>query len=416
MKLKQPDVLVAGAGPVGMLTALRLAREGLSVQVVEKAPGPSNHSYALALHPGTLELLDELGIAGPVLESALPVRTIGLYEGRDRKASLDLGALGGKFPYVAALEQGQLERQLVEALARAKVDILWSHRLAAFDQDVDGVDVRIDELSQRMTGYAFAHLEWMVERSRKDRVPFLVGADGHGSIVRLQSNASFGEVAPAEHFAVFEFHTKGKVDAEMRLVLEDDTSNVLWPLPGGVQRWSFQLTDVEVSKYSRDKDQLLVQHGVGGYPLLEREHLNELLKSRAPWFDPASVGEIRWRILVRFEKRIAARFGQGRVWMVGDAVHMTGPAGMQSMNIGMLEGAELSTRLAAAVRGGGLAELEPHHDRWHAQWRFLLGQENGLQPIGSPDTWAGQRAARLLPCLPASGDALRALAAQLKLG
>ena len=85
---KAPDVLVVGAGPVGLYSALVLARHKIPVTVVDKAWRPASRAYALALHGASLDLLEEVGLVGRVLEKARRVDTVGLYEGSDRKAEV----------------------------------------------------------------------------------------------------------------------------------------------------------------------------------------------------------------------------------------------------------------------------------------------------------------------------------------
>ena len=85
---KKPEVLVVGAGPVGLFTALSLARRGVPVQIVDKEWRTAAHAYALALHAGSLRLLKDLGLLDAVLEQAYPVRSIGLYDGAERRAEL----------------------------------------------------------------------------------------------------------------------------------------------------------------------------------------------------------------------------------------------------------------------------------------------------------------------------------------
>ncbi|KAF0092989.1 MAG: FAD-binding monooxygenase protein [Puniceicoccaceae bacterium 5H] len=415
MKLKGADVLVAGAGPVGMFMALRLAQEGLSVRVVESAAAPASHSYALALHPESLELLDQLGLAAPVLASATRVSRLMLHASGEHTAMIDLSQLDRRYPFLAIIQQDVLERHLVAALQDRHIEVLWNHRLARFQQDSDGVDVQVDRLSQYGTGYALAHLERMVQDTYDGRFGFLIGADGNHSLVRLQSRVDFPASSPSQHYAVFEFQSRCAPSDQAHLVLDDRTTNVLWPLPGGLQRWSWQLQEFEASVYSREKDHELVEIGSGRFPKFEHDLLLRLIRERAPWFEAGSVGYIRWSIAVRFEKRLASRFGQDRVWLVGDAAHLTLPAGIQSMNVGFREAEHLACLLTDAARRHQLEALEDYNKSFTDEWRQLQGLDAGLEAGPKTPPWIADLADRLLPSLPASGRDLRALAAQLGL-
>jgi 2-polyprenyl-6-methoxyphenol hydroxylase-like FAD-dependent oxidoreductase len=146
----------------------------------------------------------------------------------------------------------------------------------------------------------------------------------------------------------------------------------------------------------------------------ERE-VRPILAARAPWFDfdPDTFG---WSVEVRFERRLAGSFGRDRVWLAGDAAHLTGPAGMQSMNAGLREASELAAHLKAIVRDGANPDrLAAWGNDRLAEWRFLLGLAGGLQPGANAAPFATKNAARLLACLPATGQSLDALAAAMGL-
>jgi 2-polyprenyl-6-methoxyphenol hydroxylase-like FAD-dependent oxidoreductase len=158
-----------------------------------------------------------------------------------------------------------------------------------------------------------------------------------------------------------------------------------------------------------------IQIGAERYPQLSTDDLRRLLAERAPWFQ-SQVGSIRWRLVCRFERRLASSFGRERVWLAGDAAHMTGPVGIQSMNLGLQEGAHLA-ELAAGVlqQGQPLAAFQAYEQRWLPEWRLLLGVTPGLQAGPQASPWVAQHAADLVACLPASGPDLRTLAGTLGL-
>src|SRR5262245_51243195 len=126
----QTEVLVVGAGPVGMLTALLLAESGIAVKIIDRESRTAAHSYACALHPRTLTLLDQLGLAAKVLKSGRRIETVAFYEGESRRAEVKLSELSTDFPFVVVLPQSELE-ELFEGKRNQKrrIDVQWKHRL-----------------------------------------------------------------------------------------------------------------------------------------------------------------------------------------------------------------------------------------------------------------------------------------------
>lgn len=392
-----------------------LARKGVRTEIIDQADQRGHHSYALALHSKSLETLREFGLLGRVLEHSFAVRTMGLYDGKERRAEIDLTS-GGTTNGLAVLPQNQLERILEGELKEQGVNVHWRHRLAHVEPHEKGAAVTVNKLVMDGVGYAVAHTEYVVGRSDHFEVPFVIGADGHKSLVRRQLPIDFESFGEADHFAVFEFKTDFDFNNEVRVVLDEESTSVLWPLPGGHCRWSFQLPRYRIGDDDREKEDAGFEIvGPGRFPILTHAFLEKMLRNRAPWFG-GSIGELRWRIIVRFEHRLAASFGSNQVWLAGDSAHLTGPVGIQSMNIGLREAVDLGTTMHDVIRGEAAREsLNDYNKRWSAEWRFLLGAAGALKAGDKADPWVSGVADRLLPCLPASGDKLADLLAQLHL-
>lgn len=407
------QVLVAGAGPVGLYAALNLAKRGIRVEVIDEEWRGTTKSYALALHPQSLELFERLGLAEAVLDGARKVRTVGFYHGADRRAELDLGKLPCRFPFLAILPQSQVEELLIRTLAREGVLVQYNRRLAIIDPSADQVKVRVDTLGKDSLGYGVAHSETVIERSRDWEVPLLLAADGHDSVVRTQLGIEFDAVRPPEHFAVFEFSTEKELDDEVRVVFEKDTTSVLWPVGSHRYRWSFQLRDLTAPWDSRTKDRLLMSVGGGQFPHLEQAALRQLISERAPWFQ-ATIENVHWSIEVRFEHRLASAFGSGRVWLAGDAAHMAGPVAVQSMNVGFREVDQLCDLYGGVLAGNdcGRDFANYNADRL-VEWRNLLEPAADWIADQAPSPWVAEHAVQIVSSTPSSGSLMTELLSQV---
>jgi len=420
---QETEVLVVGAGPVGMFTALSLAERGVGVDLIDESWRTTARSYALALHSHSLELLDGVGLVDELMGDGHRIDAVAFYEGGERRAELSLADLPGGFPFLLVLPQDRLERALSRRLKEKGVPVHWNRRLAGFEQrstEGDGkVVAQVEELGKESVGYGVATSEWVVEQRARVVSKFLLGADGHRSAVRRLLGFDFEKVGGGgdEVFAVFEMEAEPPAPHEVRVVLTEDTVNVLWPLGPERQRWSFQLREPQGLVSQRAKGRLAVQLGGDVFPYLDREDLSRLVAERAPWSGKGpGGGELAWSVAVRFEHRVASRFGDGRVWLAGDAAHLTGPIGVQSMNVGLSEGHELAWRIAEVLHGDGSDELFADYDRQRREeWSRLLGLEGAPSAAdGAPD-WVAGHADRLVSCLPASGEDLSLLARRIGL-
>ncbi len=118
----------------------------------------------------------------------------------------------------------------------------------------------------------------------------------------------------------------------------------------------------------------------------------------------------------RFEHRLTGRFGQENAWLAGDASHLASPVGAQSMNVGLREAADLAHHLGRVFREHQpLSVLDTYETTWRSEWRRLLGARGHPSPSAATGTWVRRHAARIPPCLPASGDDLDALLRQIGL-
>lgn len=405
-----PEVLVVGAGPVGLVTALFLQQHDVRARIIDMHQRTTQHSYALAIHPRALRVLDEAGLANELIAAGRKLTTVAYYDGRERRAEIDYAALTTSHPYLLVLRQSLLERAVEEALRRRKVKVLWRHRLEALAADDEAIRAEVAELDQVATGYPVARTEWVVVRRETIRPAFVIGADGYDSAVRRMSGIEMEELGTGQVFSVYEIEAAGELPAEVRVILEPDLTSVYWPLEEGRCRWGFQIRDVS-------------EHAAS------MERLEQLLAARAPWF-AARPTQIYWSTLGLFERRLARSFGSGRVWLAGDAAHQAAPVGVHSMNSGLVEARELAARISRILRAGEASSLlQAFAAETQAAWRWLLGAPStplgagaAAVPAGPPvralpgaDPWVRQIGARIVACIPASGDDLEPLLRQIGL-
>jgi 2-polyprenyl-6-methoxyphenol hydroxylase-like FAD-dependent oxidoreductase len=393
---RDPDVLVVGAGPIGLVAALLLKQNGVDVAIVDMHQRTTQHSYALAIHPRTLRILDEAGLSGALIGAGRTLTKVAFYEGQERRADIDYSALASKHPYLLVVRQSVLERAAEVALRQQKLNVLWEHRLQSLSVEGATILAEVAKLEQVATGYPVARTESLVARSETMRPTYVIGADGYDSAVRRMSGIDMEKHGEGQLFSVYEIEAAGELPAEMRVVLDPDLTSVYTPLEDGRCRWGFQIRDAS-------------EH------MASMERLEQLIAARAPWCT-ARPRQIYWSTLGLFERRLARSFGRQAVWLAGDAAHQAAPVGVQSMNSGLAEAYELAARISRIQRAGGPPSLlQEFGTSAHDTWQRLLGAGGDVRALPGADPWVQQAAPRILACIPASGEDLEPLLGQIGL-
>jgi len=164
MHQEQSEVLVVGAGPVGLLTALLLAEASVKVKIIDQEERTAGRSCSCALHPRTLQLLQRIGLASDAVEQGRKISRLAFYDGSLRQAEIDLSQLGGEFPFLLTLPQTAFENLLEQRLRQAGVKVYWNHRLDAFESKESSVVASVDKLGGTSTGYIVPHWEMVMKQ------------------------------------------------------------------------------------------------------------------------------------------------------------------------------------------------------------------------------------------------------------
>jgi len=389
-----PEVLVVGAGPVGLVTALFLQQHGVRVEVVDMHQRTTQHSYALAIHPRTLRTLDEAGLAKGLIAAGHRLTKVAYYEGPARRAEVDFSALTSAHPYLLVLRQDLLERAVEEALGHKNLDVLWGHRLQSLDAGTVPPRAEVAKLEHAASGYPVAGGEWAVAHTETIQPAYVVGADGYDSAVRRMAGIGMDAHGTGQVFSIYEIEAAGDLPGEVRIMLESDLTGVYWPLESGRCRFGFQIPEASAHDASPAR-------------------LAQLIAARAPWCT-ARPTAIYWSTLGLFESRAAQTFAKGNVWLAGDAAHQAPPVGVHSMNAGLVEARDLAVLVANSLRAGGGSALQEFATKTQRAWeRELAGPD--VRALSGADPWVRDARRRIAATLPASGDEHESLLRQIGL-
>ncbi|GAT33492.1 2-polyprenyl-6-methoxyphenol hydroxylase [Terrimicrobium sacchariphilum] len=336
------DVLIVGAGPVGLSAALWLAQAGVKVRIVDRLAAPMRQSRAAIIHSRTLEHFERMGIVEDFLSAGVKVHGVNVMgEGNTTLLHPRLDKLPTAYPFMLGLDQSHTEAILARRLAGCGVRVERGTEFLAYDERDAAVSVRLRIASGGLEAASFR---------------YVIGADGAHSAVR----------------------------AAMKLQLEGETLDSVWIT-----------ADVKIS-WERPPDELFAYLGrsgmifiaplnddrwrvilnVSGMTMRDAEKLGlseieaiiqDRFGSRIPMYDPV------WISPFGINTRLSPAMKKGRVFIAGDASHVHSPVGGQGMNTGIQDAINLSWKLASVLHGnGGEGLLSSYQIERHGNARKLL--------------------------------------------
>ncbi|OUC77395.1 FAD-dependent monooxygenase [Gordonia lacunae] len=348
--MTEVDVLIAGAGPIGLTAAVELRRRGIGVRIVDPLLEPPQYAKAVGIQPRTLEVFESMGVVGKVLDAGLEMRGQLVYVNGNQVSRVDL-TTPPDVPYrFHLLPQYATERILRERLTDLGTEIDRGTAVSAFEQDADGVTVTLTGPDGETTV----------------RADYLLGADGAHSVVRKGLGLSFEGAAFTEQYmlgdvAVDWSMPRGYAVRSMHQNADGTTDDqlVCIPLPGrGRYRMSMLVPEELAVAPTNGGDG--VAHGFEGTRAPELSHIQAVVDRLSP--EPASVSDLRWSSVFRISHRIVDSYGRGRVFVAGDAAHIHPPTGAQGMNTGVQDAHNLAWKLALAVAGVASEKLLDSYD------------------------------------------------------
>ncbi|MCL6299981.1 FAD-dependent monooxygenase [Streptomyces kronopolitis] len=344
------EVLVVGAGPVGLTAAGELRRRGVECRVIDRLPARQPYAKAVGIQPRTLEIWDRMGVVREILAAAAPMRGQLVYVNGTEQARVEL-TLPPEVPYgFAVLPQNDTERILEDVLVRGGGRIERGTELVGFEEHADGV-----------------RAELALPSGAREQVEarYLLGCDGAHSIVRKILGFGFEGSAMPEEYILGDVEVDWDLPAgyAIRSMHRSDgrTDDLLVciPLPGRNRYRMSMLVPPELSRARPDGEEG-VSHGLEGGPAPGLEHLQAVLDRLAP--EPTTASRLRWSSVFRISHRLVDRYGTDRVFLAGDAAHIHPPTGAQGMNTGIQDACNLAWKVAMAVRSTASAQLLPSYE------------------------------------------------------
>ncbi len=312
------DVLVVGAGPVGLTMACELARGGVRCRIIDKMAAPASTSRALAIFPRTLEMFEMMGVIDPVLTAGHQLDGLAIYDRTGQIGYIGFSNLPSRYRFAISLPQTETEGFLIEHLGRLGIIVDRERELVGLSQSIDAVQATMRD-SQG------------VEESLE--TGWVIGCDGAHSTVRHLLSLPFEGEAYPEAFLLADVKIDGPLDhIHAHLFLTGEGLVGIFPFRGDRCR-VIVVTDPEgeaepAHDLCLDEIQAIVE---------DRTNSGMRLS------DPV------WLSRFRISHRKIREFRVGRIFLAGDSAHIHSPAGGQGMNTGIQDAINLAWKLALVV-------------------------------------------------------------------
>ncbi|MGV9738864.1 bifunctional 3-(3-hydroxy-phenyl)propionate/3-hydroxycinnamic acid hydroxylase MhpA [Nocardia farcinica] len=331
---EESDVVIVGAGPVGLMLANILGMYGHSVTVLEALDDLIDYPRGVGLDDESFRTIQTVGLVDSVRPHTSPQHIMRLVNGRGRTILVNnprTDEFGWERKH--AFIQPEVDRALYEGLSRfADVRVLFRHRVEHVEEDANSV-----------TAFARVIGADGEIHERRIRAQFLIGCEGGKSPTRKRLGVTFEGESPSTRWLVVDVNNDPLGTPNVFLGADPKRPYVSIGLPHAVRRWEFMLHDNEVEEQVTDP-----------------AFVNSLLAEHVP--DPTSLDFIRRRVFTH-HGRVASHFRKGRQIIAGDAAHLMPVWLGQGWNSGMRDATNLGWKLSAVLSGqAGAALLDTYTD------------------------------------------------------
>jgi 2-polyprenyl-6-methoxyphenol hydroxylase-like FAD-dependent oxidoreductase len=322
--LAHPKVLVVGAGPIGLMLAVVLARYGIDITVIDKVKRRGHFSRALTLTSASLKLFQGLDIANPILEAGKKSQRVEIFFNKKRAAFLDKKFLLSQFNYYLSIPQPVVENILEQELERLGVSVKYGHELVSLEQTDQYVTAKYSINNYLTTG----------------NFDYVVGCDGAHSTVRKLLNIPFSGPDYPVYFLLADLKFKeNNFPKYATYYVEPDGFMGFFPMNSAYSRVVIQKNEA----LTDDRSPASI------YEL--QSYLEKYLPQKLTIIDCA------WSTKARVIGRLSPKCQEGRVFLAGDAWHLFSPVGGQTMNTGFQDAFDLGWKLAYTLQGKMKANL-----------------------------------------------------------
>ncbi len=316
------DVLVVGAGPSGLFSAIELARHGVQPRVIERQAEPHHQARATALQPGTLELLARAGVMDAVLAASEHLRFARVLDANlDLVSELDFAGTGCKWEFQCSLPQWRTEEILAERLRELGIAVERGVAASSIESRHGGLEVTLE------------HVDGTTETAE---ATWVIGAGGAHSVTRRSMAQELAGGTYPGTAAVGDVRVRSRVSRDGSALIASEHGYVLLaPLPQG--RWITFIGDLDEDEVERLRTEA------------SRETVRLAMARRLG--DEVALEDVAWASTFQMHHMLAPRLAGERWFLLGDAGHLSSPFGGEGLNSGLHDGSNLSWKLALAVRG-----------------------------------------------------------------
>jgi len=309
--MSNPDILIIGAGPVGLTMANQCSRYGMSFRIIEKRAKPSKESRALAIHTRTLELLHFLDLGPTFAKKGLPIKKFSIFINNKKEVEIPTNRLESPYSYVLSLDQSDTERILENNLNKKGIRVERKKELISLRENTKGIKAILKS-----------------SKGKKEILSprFVIACDGAHSTVRKQLHLNFegSQYQTRLILADLDIDWPGKPRKDFQAYMDKNGTCAFIPLR---HRGRYRFIATVSKNFNKPTLESIKK-------IVQSKNIQGIKLSNPIWITPFKI-----------HHRIIPSLRKGNIFLLGDAAHIHSPLGGQGMNIGMQETGNLAWKL-----------------------------------------------------------------------